>query len=269
MSQLSSRIDYMVTTTKAMIRTIQSQVTGDLVFSATLYKHGKKLNCIELAEAASFSRLVRQYVKSEQPDKVRVELKTLNDNVQRWMKQFDLQEVSDHLPRSLPASPGFTGLGEVEINDMVNKRFLELEKQKELERANQELIELRERNGELERELDDLTNVVEAKKQVEYYTAIIGAALPGLAKFFQATAIGPALNFLAGTEQSTPPDTSSALEPPVATAQTDMLCEFIRTLNEQETATLYLLMAEVEKDRSTIQRVLNYITRQQTKQDSL
>ena len=48
-----------------------------------------------------------------------------------------------------------------------------------------------------------------------------------------------------------------------------MLCEFIRTLNEQETATLYLLMAEVEKDRSTIQRVLNYITRQQTKQDSL
>ena len=97
MSQLSSRIDYMVTTTKAMIRTIQSQVTGDLVFSATLYKHGKKLNCIELAEAASFSRLVRQYVKSEQPDKVRVELKTLNDNVQRWMKQFDLQEVSDHL----------------------------------------------------------------------------------------------------------------------------------------------------------------------------
>ena len=104
---------------------------------------------------------------------------------------------------------------------------------------------------------------------MEYYTAIIGAALPGLAKFFQATAIGPALNFLAGTEQSTPPDTSSALEPPVATAQTDMLCEFIRTLNEQETATLYLLMAEVEKDRSTIQRVLNYITRQQTKQDSL
>jgi hypothetical protein len=198
-----------------------------------------------------------------------VELKTLNDNVQRWMKQFDLQEVSDHLPRSLPASPGFTGLGEVEINDMVNKRFLELEKQKELERANQELIELRERNGELERELDDLTNVVEAKKQVEYYTAIIGAALPGLAKFFQATAIGPALNFLAGTEQSIPPDTSSALEPPVATAPTDMLCEFIRTLNEQETATLYLLMAEVEKDRSTIQRVLNYITRQQTKQDSL
>jgi hypothetical protein len=44
-----------------------------------------------------------------------------------------------------------------------------------------------------------------------------------------------------------------------------MLCNFIRTLNEQEIATLYLLMAEVEKDRSNIQRVLSYITRQQTR----
>ena len=276
MSQLASRIDYMVTTTKGMIRTIQSQGTGDLMFTATLYKHGRKLNSIELAEAGSFSRLIRQYVKSEQPDKVRVELKTMSDNVQKWMKQFDLQESSETLSRSLPVSTyntghsGYAGLGEAEINDLVNKRFVELEKQKELERVNQELNELRERNGELERELEELTTTVEAKKQVEYYSSIIGAALPGLAKFFQATAIGPALNFLAGSENSLPEsDTASSLETPVASAPVDMLCNFIRTLNEQEIATLYLLMAEVEKDRSNIQRVLSYITRQQPGQDSL
>ena len=276
MSQLASRIDYMVTTTKGMIRTIQSQGTGDLMFTATLYKHGRKLNSIELAEAGSFSRLIRQYVKSEQPDKVRVELKTMSDNVQKWMKQFDLQESSEPLSRSLPVSTyntghsGYAGLGEAEINDLVNKRFVELEKQKELERVNQELNELRERNGELERELEELTTTVEAKKQVEYYSSIIGAALPGLAKFFQATAIGPALNFLAGSESSLPESgTASSLEAPVASAPVDMLCNFIRTLNEQEIATLYLLMAEVEKDRSNIQRVLSYITRQQPGQDSL
>jgi len=276
MSQLASRIDYMVTTTKGMIRTIQSQGTGDLMFTATLYKHGRKLNSIELAEAGSFSRLIRQYVKSEQPDKVRVELKTMSDNVQKWMKQFDLQESSETLSRSLPVSTyntghsGYAGLGEAEINDLVNKRFVELEKQKELERVNQELNELRERNGELERELEELTTTVEAKKQVEYYSSIIGAALPGLAKFFQATAIGPALNFLAGSENGLPEsDTASSLEAPVASAPVDMLCNFIRTLNEQEIATLYLLMAEVEKDRSNIQRVLSYITRKQPGQDSL
>ena len=276
MSQLASRIDYMVTTTKGMIRTIQSQGTGDLMFTATLYKHGRKLNSIELAEAGSFSRLIRQYVKSEQPDKVRVELKTMSDNVQKWMKQFDLQDSGETLSRSLPLpsptgySTGYAGLGEAEINDLVNKRFVELERQKELERVNQELNELRERNGELERELEELTTTVEAKKQVEYYSSIIGAALPGLAKFFQATAIGPALNFLAGSENSLPEsDTASSLETPVASAPVDMLCNFIRTLNEQEIATLYLLMAEVEKDRSNIQRVLSYITRHQPGQDSL
>jgi hypothetical protein len=270
----------MVTTTKGMIRTIQSQGTGDLMFTATLYKHGRKLNSIELAEAGSFSRLIRQYVKSEQPDKVRVELKTMSDNVQKWMKQFDLQDSGETLSRSLPLpSPtgyntGYAGLGEAEINDLVNKRFVELEKQKELERVNQELNELRERNGELERELEELTTTVEAKKQVEYYSSIIGAALPGLAKFFQATAIGPALNFLAGSENSSENSssesgTASSLEAPVASAPVDMLCNFIRTLNEQEIATLYLLMAEVEKDRSNIQRVLSYITRHQPGQDSL
>ena len=55
----------------------------------------------------------------------------------------------------------------------------------------------------------------------------------------------------------------------MASAPVDMLCNFIRTLNEQEIATLYLLMAEVEKDRSNIQRVLSYITRQKPGQDSL
>ena len=269
MTPLASKIDYMVSTTKGMIRTIQSQGASELMFSATLYKHGKKLNSIDLAEAVSFSRLIRQYVKSEQPDKVRVELKTLSDNVQRWMKQFDLQEVSDHIPKSIPASSTFNGLGEAEINDLVNKRFVELEKQKELERVHQELLELRERNGELEKELEELTTTVEAKKQVEYYSTIIGAALPGLAKFFQATSIGPALSFLAGAEQSSSNEQETALEPPTANTQTQMLCEFIGTLNEQETATLFLLMAEIEKDRSSIQRILNYITGNQSKQTSL
>jgi hypothetical protein len=276
MSQLASRIDYMVTTTKGMIRTIQSQGTGDLMFTATLYKHGRKLNSIELAEAGSFSRLIRQYVKSEQPDKVRVELKTMSDNVQKWMKQFDLQDSGETLSRSLPLpsptgySTGYAGLGEAEINDLVNKRFVELEKQKELERVNQELNELRERNGELERELEELTTTVEAKKQVEYYSSIIGAALPGLAKFFEASAIGPALTFLAGSEDDKENGLDEPLlEAPMVSAPVDMLCNFIRTLNEQEIATLYLLMAEVEKDRSNIQRVLSYITRQQPGQDSL
>lgn len=258
----ASKIDYMVDTTRAMVRTIQSQGYEKLVFSAVLYKQGKKMNSIDLADASSFSKLIRNYVKTEQPDKIRVELKTQSDDVQRWMKQFDLVDIVDAMPKN--ANLGYMGLGEAEINDMVVKRFEELERQKEIERVNQEIIELRERNSELEKEVDDLNQSVEAKKHVEYYSTIIGAALPGLAKFFSTSAIGPALTFLSGTGES---EEQVELETPVVSSEqpqtsVDLLCEFIRGLNEQEIATLYLLMVEVEKDRSTISKVLHFITKE-------
>jgi len=256
MAKHSSRVDYMVDTTRGMVRTIQSQTGGDLVFAASLYRHGRKLNSIDLADATAFSRLIRQYVRSEQPDKVRVELKTQGDGVVRWVKQFELMERGGDEVVRPPAAANYAGLGEAEVNEMVMRRFQELERQKELERANQELSDLRERNQELERELEDMSSTVEAKKQVEYYSAIIGAALPGLARFFQATAIGPALSFLAGsTEQE------KDSEPDQETSSTaEMVCDFIRSMTEQEVATLYLLMTEVEKDRTVIQKVLHYIT---------
>lgn len=260
---LHTKIDYMVETTRAMVKTIQAQGHDNLVFSAILYKQGKRMNSIELADASQFSKLIRNYVKTEQPDKVRVELKTQQDNVQRWMKQFDLIDQNEGMMQQVQQvtqSLGYTGLGEAEINDIVQKRYGELERQKEAERIGQEVIELRERNAELERELEDFQEQLEAKKQVEYYSSIIGMALPGLAKFLTKSSIGPALSFLSGAE-----DTSASVELEAPTAlesssTVEMLCEFIRTLNEQEVASLYLLFVEVEKDRTVIQKVLNYIT---------
>jgi hypothetical protein len=257
------KVEYMVDTTRSMIKTLRSRGLDDLVFSATLYKHGKKLNSIDLAEATNFSRLVRQYVKTEVPDKVRVELKTPSDNMQRWMKQFELTELSDDIPRSSVPAAAFQGFGEADIQDLVNRRFVELERHKELERVNQEIIELRDRNADMEKELESLHAVVEAKKQLEYYSAIIGAAFPGLANFLKGTAIGPVFSFLAGNGD--PPAEEPQLQAPqMASDQTqttmDMICEFIRTLNEQEVATLYLLMIEIEKDRSLLQQLQHFIT---------
>lgn len=255
----TSKVDYMVDTTRAMVKTIQAQGHDNLVFSAVLSRQGKRMNSIDLADAASFSKLIRNYVKTEQPDKVRVELKSSNDNVQRWMKQFELIELTDVMSKP---NLGYSGLGEAEINDMVAKRFEALERQKEAELTGQEVVELRERNTELEKEIEDLHEKIEAKKHVEYYSTIIGAALPGLAKFFEKSPIGPTLNFLSGTETTEEVE----LEEPVPSEEqpqtsVDLLCEFIRGLNEQEIATLYLLMVEVEKDRSTIGKVLQFITK--------
>ena len=259
MAKASPKVDYLVETARSMVRTIHSQGGDSLVFTALLYKNGKKLNSIELADAANLSKLVRQYIKSEGPDKVRIELKTQSDGVQKWMKVFDLSDPVADMLRPAPGTQiGYAGLGETEINDLVNKRFEELEKQRELERSNQELTELRKRNLELQSELDQLAEALEAKNQLQHWAQILGMAMPGLARVLQGTALGPFTGLLAGQT-----DDGGQLPPPEPigdSSLTESICDFVRTLTEQETATLYLLMAEIEKDRSTVQQVLHFLT---------
>lgn len=259
MGKASSKVDYLVDTARSMVRTIQSQGGDNLVFTAQLYKNGKRLNSIELADATHLSKLVRQYIKSEGPDKVRIELKTQSDGVQKWMKVFDLSDpVADMLRPGPAISSGYGGLGEAEINDMVNKRFEELEKQRELERSNQELAELRKRNGELQQELEQLSDTLEAKNQLQHWAQILGMAMPGLARVLQGTALGPFTGLLAG--QGEGDGQLPAPEPMEENSLAESICDFVRTLSEQELATLYLLMAEIEKDRSAVQQVLHYLT---------
>jgi len=253
----NQKIEYMVNTVRGMVRTIAAQTGGDLIFSALLYKNGRKLNSIELADAGAFSKLVRQYVKSEMPDKVRVELRTQGDNVQRWMKQFELEEGP--MVPSLPSNDHFLGLGEAEIGELVSKRFEELERQRELERAHQELSEMRLRNEELEREAEDLSSQLEAKNQLEHLLRILSMAFPGLARMLKGTAIGEFLGQLSGAEgELEAPRVSGSPE----TGETaGAVATMVRGLSEKEAAVLYLLLLEVEKDRTALQRVLDFITK--------
>lgn len=69
------------------------------------------------------------------------------------------------------------------MNDLVQRKFSEMERSKELERMGAELQRLQTENEELEFQMQDMQNTLDAKKQVEYYSNIIGMALPGLAKF--------------------------------------------------------------------------------------
>lgn len=46
-----------------------------IMFTALLYRNGKKLNSIEKANTEYFAELMRNYDKSEEPDKVKVEFR--------------------------------------------------------------------------------------------------------------------------------------------------------------------------------------------------
>ena len=135
------------------------------------YRNGKRLNSIDQAVIENFSPLVRSYDKSENPDKVKVEFKDVESGTLIWAKTFEWTDVDEELPKSLA---GYAGLGEAEVNDLVQRKFSEMERSRELERLTTELQRINAINDELEFQVQDMQNSLEAKKQVEYYSNIIG-----------------------------------------------------------------------------------------------
>jgi hypothetical protein len=240
------------------IKTFPKQGHNKVTFNAMFYRNGKRLNSIDQAVIENFSPLVRSYDKSENPDKVKVEFKDVETGMLIWAKTFEWTDVDEELPKSLA---GYAGLGEAEVNELVQRKFSEMERSRELERLTTELQRINAINEELEFQVQDMQNSLEAKKQVEYYSNIIGMALPGLAKFFTNSPVGTAFNFLAGTNEE------KSNEKPLGDASDsqretilEMITTFVQTLDNQELGTIYLMLSEIEKDRSNIQKILQFIT---------
>ena len=262
---------HLIEVCRKMIKTFPKQGYKTVVFNATYYRNGKKLNTIENADVSAFSQLIRSYEKSENPDKVKVEFKDNEKGILIWAKTFDVNEIEEEIQNR--ANSGFQGLGEAEINDMVQRKFNEMERQKTLEQLQQELQQQKELNEELQFQVNDLQTTLDAKKQVEYYSNIIGMAMPGLAKFLTNTPVGTAMSFLAGTEEKDKEkkELDSNEKQESKEAQNDqrqgiisLITEFCSTLTNQELGTLYLLFIELEKDKENIQRILKFITQVST-----
>ena len=137
------KIYHLIQVSQKMIQTFPKQGHSNVVFNAVFYRNGKKLNSIDQADVANFSHLVRSYDKSENPDKVKVEFKDQDSGSLIWAKTFEWTDVDDENPRALS---GYSGLGEAEVNDLVQRKFSEMERSKELERMSAELQRLQAEN---------------------------------------------------------------------------------------------------------------------------
>ncbi|MEN9941547.1 MAG: hypothetical protein RL286_1045 [Bacteroidota bacterium] len=252
------KIYHVIEVCQKMIKTFPKQGHNKVTFNAMFYRNGKRLNSIDQAVIENFSPLVRSYDKSENPDKVKVEFKDVETGMLIWAKTFEWTDVDEELPKSLA---GYAGLGEAEVNELVQRKFSEMERSRDLERLTSELQRVSALNEELEFQVQDMQNSLEAKKQVEYYSNIIGMALPGLAKFFTNSPVGTAFNFLAGTneEKSIEKPLGDSLDSQRETIL-EMITTFVQTLDNQELGTIYLMLSEIEKDRSNIQKILQFIT---------
>ena len=235
------KIYHVIEVCQKMIKTFPKQGHEKVTFNAMFYRNGKRLNSIDQAVIENFSPLVRSYDKSENPDKVKVEFKDVESGTLIWAKTFEWTDVDEEIPKSLS---GYAGLGEAEVNDLVQRKFSEME-----------------RSRELEFQVQDMQHSLEAKKQVEYYSNIIGMALPGLAKFFTNSPVGSAFNFLAGTDQEKSMEQSSdGTKDTQRETILEMIISFVQTLDNQELGTIYLMLSEIEKDRTNIQKILQFIT---------
>ncbi len=252
------KIYHVIEVCQKMIKTFPKQGHNKVTFNAMFYRNGKRLNSIDQAIIENFSQLVRSYDKSENPDKVKVEFKDVETGTLIWAKTFEWTDVDEEIPKSLA---GYSGLGEAEVNELVQRKFSEMERSRELERLTSELQRINAINEELEFQVQDMQNSLEAKKQVEYYSNIIGMALPGLAKFFTNSPVGTAFNFLAGTEtEKSLEQSSDGTKDTQRETILEMINSFIQTLDNQELGTIYLMLSEIEKDRSNIQKILQFIT---------
>lgn len=172
-------------------------------------------------------------------------------------------------------STGFQGLGEVEVNNLVEKRLTEMRQREEYERMREENQKMQLQIAELETRNADLIHDIAAKETTESYMKILGMALPGLSKFFGGAGL---LSMLAGTDEPEQPapalGAASAPSPePVAVTPKPkdereemifMLRDYMMDeLSQQEVATLYIMFMEIQKDKTLIQRILNHLTTQQ------
>ncbi len=261
------KIYHLIEVSQKMIKTFPKQGHEKVVFNAIFYRNGKKLNSIEQAAIANFSALVRSYDTSENPDKVKVEFKEEKNNSLIWSKTYLWNESDTETPKSLS---GFTGLGEAEVNEMVQRKVSEMERIKDLKQMTLELGRLQTLNEDLEFQVQDMQASLDAKKQVEYYTNIIGMALPGLAKFFMGTPMETAMSFLAGTDETEKSIEAAKPKTEEGDSQRDTIMEMIQSfcsgMSNQELGTMYLMLSEIEKDRENLQRILHFITQPTTGQ---
>ena len=123
----------------------------DVLFSAIFVTGKNKAKLIDRASPKQL-RLVSTNLKYEQPDKIRIEFYDGKEAVNPlWLKEIILKE-----PEPEKEQPGYNGLGEAEINRIVDERFMQRKQQAEYEELKEQVLDLTGENEQLQATLDEL-----------------------------------------------------------------------------------------------------------------
>lgn len=239
-------------------------------------RRGEKDRGKDKTSLTAFTTVICGRFQVCQPDSITITWHNADTSEKLFEHTFSvgrLQREEEQLqPRIIQAAPvTFQGLGEADVNNLVEKRLTEMRRTEDYERMRDENQKMQSQIAELEARNADLRHDIAAKETTESYMRILGMALPGLSKFFGGASI---LSMLAGTEekaeQMQPAIGAAATETPVKVEPKDereqmvlMLRDYmLEELSQQEVATIYLMFVEIQKDKTVIQKLLNQLTQQ-------
>ncbi|MBN8670773.1 MAG: hypothetical protein J0L80_08810 [Chitinophagales bacterium] len=248
-----------------------------IAFTAVYSKLGKKIaESKDKTSLTAFTTVICGRFQVCQPDSITITWHNADTSEKLFEHTFSvgrLQREEELVqPRMIQAAPvTFQGLGEADVNNLVEKRLTEMRRTEDYERMRDENQKMQSQIAELEARNADLRHDIAAKETTESYMRILGMALPGLSKFFGGASI---LSMLAGTEEKAeqvqPAIGAAATETPVKVEPKDereqmvlMLRDYmLEELSQQEVATIYLMFVEIQKDKTVIQKLLNQLTQQ-------
>lgn len=260
----------------------EKQLTDKQIYFTAVYaKLGKKIaESKDKTSLTAFTTVMTGRYQVCHPDSITVTWHNHDTGEKLFEHTFAinrLQREEEPMPHTEVPTPatGFQGLGEVEVNNLVEKRLTEMRQREEYERMRDENQKMQLQIAELETRNTDLSHDIAAKETTESYMKILGMALPGLSKFFGGAGL---LSMLAGTDEPEQPApalgaATTTVPEPVALAPKPkdereemifMLRDYMMDeLSQQEVATLYILFMEIQKDKTLIQRILSHLTTQQ------
>lgn len=249
-----------------------------IAFTAVYSKLGKKIaESKDKTSLTAFTTVICGRFQVCHPDSITITWHNAETSEKLFEHTFSVgrlqREEEQVQPRILQAAPiSFQGLGEADVNNLVEKRLTEMRRNEDFERLRDENQKMQSQIVELESRNADLKHDIAAKETTESYMRILGMALPGLSKFFGGASI---LSMLAGTDGKEQQEQTNAIgaattETPVHVEPKDekeqmifMLRDYmLEELSQQEVATLYLMFVEIQKDKTVIQKLLNQLTQQ-------
>ena len=237
-----------------------------IYFTAVYNKLGKKIaESKDKTSLTAFTTVVNGRYQVCQPDSITITWHNYDTEEKLFEHTFSISKTAAREAgetNETATQSGFQGLGEVEVNSLVEKRLTEMRQREEYDRMKEEHQKMCGRVSELEEIKNTLEQDIAAKETTESYMKIIGMALPGLSKVFGGASI---LSMLAGTDQpAAAPELGTAPESKPKDEREEMIAmlrDYMQEeLNQQEIATVYMLFMEIQKDKALIQKILTYLT---------